>query len=255
MKKINKNKVVISSMIIIGIFCFSLSTFYVSSFLAIIGSALFFWGFILLYITPSRQIPLSFLTISTFVGMSNIKRVLTEFKFTEKGIYLPPKNLKDAESSLIYIPKKVNQALPQIEETKDDNLLSDNQNCLFLTPPGFQLSKLYEEKLGMLFTKMSLSVVEKRLPSILTENLGFTENLEIRTQENKITFELKGNIFKDNCIQTQKNSQVHETIGCLLSSSFACVLAKVTGKAVTIESEEHSADGKTTTIIYLILEE
>jgi hypothetical protein len=46
-----------------------------------------------------------FLGASANGSADNIERILSEFDLSEKGIYLPPKNLKKIESSLIFIPK------------------------------------------------------------------------------------------------------------------------------------------------------
>ena len=258
MKRASKkiiNRIAPFAMLALGIGLTVTSGIYVSSFLAIVGVALIFWGAILLYITPTKQVPITFLTASTETSMSNIERVLSEFKSTEKGIYLPPKNLQDTESSLVFIPKASNQALPKPEETKMATLFNNKLNGLFLTPIGFALSKIFEQKLGSSFTKTDLSYLQKNLSKLLTEDLEITENVEMQIQNNKITFEIKGNIFRNDCQETQKFPKTHNTLGCLLSSSIACGLAKSSGKPIIIEHEEQSKDGKTTKIEYHILEE
>ena len=258
MKKIRKisiNKVAVSALLAMGIAGVVLSAFYASSFLAILGVSFIFWGGILLYIAPLKHVPITFLTASNTANLSNIERILSEIKFAEKGIYLPPKNLPDVDSSLLFIPKISKQALPKPEEIAMTELSSKKHDCLFLTPPGFALTKLFEQKQGFSFTKIDLPYLQKNLSKLLTGQLEITENLEIRTQNNKIIFEIRGSIFKDDCQETQKLQQTHNAVGCLLSSSLACVLAKVTGKAIVIENEEQSEDGKITKIEYRILEE
>lgn len=253
--KISINQIVVFALIAIGIVCVGLSAFYASSYLAILGVSFIFWGGILLYITPSKHVPITFLTASTTTSMSNIERVLSELKFTEKGICLPPKNLQDPESSLVFIPKASKQGLPQPEETKMTELLSNKRDGLFLTPPGFALSKLFEQKLGVSFTKTDLSHIQKNLPKLLIDDMEIAENLQIQVQDNKVIFEITGNVFKEDCQETQKFPKTHNAIGCLLSSSLACALAKATGKAISIENEELSKDGKATKIEYQIMEE
>jgi hypothetical protein len=242
------------AMVTIGIVSVGLSAFYASSYLAILGASFLFWSGILFYIAPSKYIPVAFLTASTTTNMSNIERLLSQLNFPQKGIYLPPKNLQDPESSLVFLSKTPKQDLPTAQETTLNHLLSDNQDSLLLTPPGFGLSKIFEEKLGMSFTKTDLTHIQKSLPKILTENLEIIQNMDIQTQNNFITIELAGNIFQDDCQETQKYPHAHNALGCLLSSSIACALAKATGKPVTIENEEISNDGKTTKFEYRLLE-
>jgi hypothetical protein len=248
------NVATILAIVTLGVGLIVISAIYVSSFLAIVGVAIIFWGSILLYITPDKQVTITFLTASTETNMSNTERVLSEFKFTEKGIYLPPKNLQDTESSLVFIPSISEQALPKPEETKMTDLFTDKHDGLFLTPPGFALSKIFEQKLGVSFTKTDLPFLQKNLSKLLTEDLGITENIDIQIQNNKISLEISGSIFKEDKQENQKFQQTHNTVGCLLSSSLACALAKATGKPITIKSEEQSRDGKITKIEYQIME-
>jgi hypothetical protein len=73
--------------------------------MAILGTAIVFWGAILFYILPVKHVPLAFIAASASSNVNNIERILFEFDLSEKGVYLPPKNLKNIESSLIFIPK------------------------------------------------------------------------------------------------------------------------------------------------------
>jgi hypothetical protein len=253
-KKLNVNRIVQFALIVVGIACVGLSAFYASSYLAILSVSFIFWGGILLYITPSKHVPLSFLTASNAANMSNMERLLSELKFTEKGICLPPTNLQDPESSLIFIPQVSKQSLPQSEEEKTC-LFNNQRDGLFLTPPGFALSKLFEQKLGVSFTKIDLPQIQKNLQKLLIDDMEIAENIEIQIIDDKVIFEITGNVFQEDCQEAQKFPQTHNAIGCLLSSSIACALAKATGRPIVIENEELSKDKKTTKIEYRIMEE
>src|SRR5271169_4154677 len=106
------NKFIIYSMLALGIGLVIVSAFYVSSYLALVGTGIGFWAFILLYITPTKHVSLTLLNASANTNGSNIERILTEFDLTEKGVYLPPKNLKSIGASLIFIPQKAKTQLP-----------------------------------------------------------------------------------------------------------------------------------------------
>lgn len=92
------------AMLVLGVALLLVSAFYASSFLSIVGLAILFWACILLYITPVKHVPLTLLQASADASMGNIERVITELNLTEKAIYLPPKNLKNIDSSLVFIP-------------------------------------------------------------------------------------------------------------------------------------------------------
>jgi hypothetical protein len=243
------------ALLAIGITCIAISAFNASSFLAILGTSMIFWGAILLYITPSKQVPLTFLNASALSNTSNIERILSEHNVAEKGVYLPPKNLTDIESSLIFVPEKPNQPLPKREDTTDQKLTSKNQKGIFLTPLGLALSRVFERELGVSFTKTDLTYMQEKLPKLLIETLGLAENVEIQTQNNTITTQIAGNILSGVCQETRKLPRTHETVGCLLPSAIACALAKATGKPIIIAKEEQSQDDKITVIEYQMVEE
>jgi len=245
------NAIVSSITIISGIFLTALSCFYISSFLAIFGLTIVFWGVILYYIKSSNQVPLSFITAVSTSSVDNLNRFLSEIGFTQKGIYLPPNKLLDPESSLVFIPKEPFQPLPESEEITN-NIFTSKKEGILLSPIGYGFMRIIEQKLGKSFSKLDLQTFQKQLPRLLVDDLGIVENLEIHAEKNFVTFEMAGNKFTDECNQTQKYPQVHYGVGCILSSTLACALAKVTGKPVTINNEEIT--DKTTIITYQILE-
>ncbi|MDI6691056.1 MAG: hypothetical protein QME50_04195, partial [Candidatus Bathyarchaeota archaeon] len=226
-----------------------------SSILAFIGLGLTFWGALLLYITPTRYVKLDLLNAIAPSTLANIEKMLTNSKLNEKGIYLPPKYLRDFESSLVFIPSKNNKTLPRPEEIDEEKIYSKNPEGIFLTPPGLALSKLFEKELGTSFTKTDLNYIQNNLPKLLIEDMEIAENVEVEIKDNLITVEIANHIFSEICQETRKFPKTHETIGCTLSSAIACALAKATGKLITIENEEQSQDGKTTKIQYLILKD
>jgi hypothetical protein len=254
-QKIGMIQLVVYALLAVGVTLVVISAFYTSSFLAIFGVAIVFWGAVLLYITPSKHVPLTLLTASIISSLINTERILSEANITEKGRYLPPKYLKNFESSLIFIPEKPAQPLPRLEDVIEEKLLPPNRDGVFLTPPGLSLSRLFEKELGVSFTKTDLSYALEKLPKLLIEDLEITKDIQIQIDSDKITIELTGSIFNEVCQETRKLPRTHKSVGCLLSSAVACVLAKAAGKAVTIEKEEQSPDEKTTRIEYQILGE
>ncbi|MCW4024985.1 MAG: hypothetical protein NWF01_08125 [Candidatus Bathyarchaeota archaeon] len=255
MQKNHKNiiQILIICLVVLGITCIVASSFYDSSYLAILGVSFVFWGGILLYIKPTRNVPLRFLTAVATSNACNTERLLTQHKISQKAIYLPPKNLQDPESSLMFISKMQNQPFPQPQDTKVGEI-SLSQDSLFLTPPGSGLVKLFEEKLGGSFTKVEIRNLQNTFSKLLVEDLSIAENVEIQTQGNAIIVEVYGSIFTEDCQETQMYPLTHKIIGCLFSSFLACVLAKTTGKPIIIDGEEHK-DVKTAKIQFLMLEE
>ena len=240
-------------MLILGIGLVAVSAFYTSSFLAILGVAIIFWGTLLLYFTPSKHLPLTLFNASTEGAVANIERLILELNLSERGIYLPPKNLKNIESSLIFIPKSPKTPLPTPEETNEKQLTNE-KNGAFVTPPGSGLSRLFEEELGVSFTKTNLVQVQFNLPKLLVECLELAEKAEILIQGNIVTVEIVGSVLDEVCRQTASQPRTHKQVGCLLGSAIACALAKATGKPVTIQNETRNQEAKITRIEYQILE-
>jgi hypothetical protein len=241
-------------MLLFGIGLVAISAFYASAFLAILGAAITFWAGILLYVTPSKHVQLTLLNAAAEASAPNIERLISELNLAECGVYLPPKNLRNNESNLIFIPETFKTSLPTPEETNEKQLTLEKTG-VFVTPPGSALSRLFEKELGVSFTKIDLKQIQKKLPKILVEDLELAENAEIQIQGNAVTIEITGSLLDEICIQTDSQPKTHKQVGCLLSSAIACALAKSTGKPVTIQNETRNQEAKTTRIDYQILEE
>jgi len=248
-------RIVATSLLILGLIALASSAFYNSSILAFIGLGLTFWGALLFYITPTKYVKMELLNAVAPSTLANIEKILSSSKLNDKGIYLPPKYLRDFESSLVFIPSKNNKTLPKPEEIDEEKLFSKNPDGLLLTPPGLALSKLFEKELGTSFTRTDINYIQNNLPKLLIEEMEIAENVEVEVKDDLITIEITNHIFNEICKETRKLQKTHESIGCPLSSAIACALAKATGKPITIEKEEQSPHGKTTKIQYRILEE
>ena len=239
-------------MLSLGIGIVIVSKLYNSSFLAIFGLAIIFWGAILLYLTPSKHVPLTLLNASTEAAVSNIERVITELSLDQKGIYLPPDNLRNIDFSLVFIPETSKSPLPSLEES-DKKLLSKEKTGTFFTPPGSALANLFEKELGFSFTKTDLHQIQNLLPKLLVEDLELAREAEIQIQENTVILQVRKSILDEICRQTDFQPKTHKQVGCLLSSAVACALAKATGKPIIIQNETRNPQTETTHIEYRIL--
>jgi hypothetical protein len=250
----NKFQLTITALVFfVGLALVVLSMIGNSSFLAIFGVTIIFWGAIFLYVTPNKHVSLSLLIASTEAAPDNIGRIISEFDLLEKGVYLPPKNLKNIESGMVFIPKKRDTLLPMPEEINDKQF-TKQKTGIFITPPGLALSRLFEKELGFSFTKTTLTQIQTILPNLLVEVMKLAESAEIQIQGKTVTFETTGSILDAICQQTDSQPRTHKQIGCLLSSAVACALAKAAGKPVIMQNEIRNQETKTTKIEYQILE-
>jgi hypothetical protein len=247
-------------LLVFGLASLLSSVFYSSYVLAFIGLGLTFWGALFLYVKSTKYVKLELFNAASSSGLYNIERILATTKTGLKGIYLPPRNLQDHTSSLVFIPTEPNQPLPTSAETNPQKLNCENSIGLLLTPPGLALSKLFEKELKKPFTEASLEDLQTQLPRLFDE-LQITKHLTIQPQYKSeraayksITVWITDHVFEDLCKETAKLELTHKTVGCPLSSALACIFAKATGKPVTIEKEETGPD-ETTTVQYEVLED
>ena len=251
--RISDHNVVSYSMLTLGALALLFSAYTSSYVLAFIGLGLAFWGALFLYLKPSKYVRLELLTSSSSSSLINIERMLTNAGSDLKGIYLPPKRLEDYTSSLIFIPKTANQPLPTTASTNTTITESQNPLGLFITPPGLALSKLFEKHLGKSFTETKIEDLHTLLPKLF-EELEITKNITIDIENDTVTVQMQNHIFEEVCDETRKLERTYETVGCPLASALACVLAKTTGKPITIEDDNLTSD-KTTVVKYKIMED
>lgn len=251
-KRIKTNLLLIS--LAIGISFIALSIVYASSFLAVFGVSLVFWSGLLFYIVPVTSVPLTLFNVSADASVSNIEHLLIDLNINEAGIYLPPQNLAEFESSLIFLPKIPQTKLPTAKQT-DKNLMWNAQGDMFLIPPGLPLSRFFERELNISFFKTNLDYIQKTLPNLLVENLEIAEQVEIKVQDNTIVIKLRNSIFNSLCKQTDMYPKTHSQVGCLLASAIACVLAKATAKPIIIKKEYLNFNEKEHIIEYQMMEE
>jgi hypothetical protein len=239
----------IGAVLMTGVVMIVLSALNNSSFLAILGVSVAFWSVLLLFFTPTKHAFLDLLKASASASGSNIERALIEFNSAEKGVYLPPQNLQNFESSLVFVPKTPQTALPASNET-NDKLFTEKKNGLLLTPPGLALSMMFEQELGLSFRKINLPQMEKMITKII-HNLKFAEDAQVRIQDKTITLEVTGSIFNTLCQET-RNSQprTHTQVGCILASAFACAFAKASDKPITIQNDTLNPETKTLIVEY-----
>ena len=246
------NQAIICTLLVAGVLFLIASMFYVSSLVAMLGVTMIFWGVILLYILPVKHVPLLLLNTSVRSNTNNIERILNEFDLKEKGVYLPPKCLENFEYSLIFVPKSPNSFLPKITHEYYQKLITEKKDGVFLTPPGYALSMLFEKEFGSSFIKASIQELQTILPKLIVEKLELAQNLEVLVQENIVTMKISDNIFSDICKETDNNPRSHIQIGCMITSALACVLAKVTGKPILIKNEATNLEDKTMSVEFIV---
>lgn len=260
--------VTVTCWVLLGMGAVSLvcSIVFVSQIFALIGICLVFWGAILLYIQPEEYTKKAFLDAVMPFSSETLNQIINELGYRGKAIYLPPKYFEDPETNKAYLPKRLEAAPPEpnLILKQEHNFFLNSPEGILFTPPGAQLIKLFEKRLGVSFTQANLQYVKQSLPKLFIEDLEIAENLEIDITPSKLSAEENGtnygvihvritnSVFKQMVKGNPKLSQVYRAVGSPLSSAIACALAKVTGKPLIIDDIRSYDDGRIIDVTYKI---
>ena len=255
-RKLSLTKVSGWTMLGLGAVGLIASIFYTSQILAFIGLGLVFWGVIILYIQTEEYVKRSLLDTTTLPSLETLNKILQELDYKGKAVYLPPKYLSDPEANKAYIPKQKEGKLPVPEQTQkqETKLFLENPNGLLLTPPGAELTRLFEKTLETNFTRTDLQYLQQNMPKLFIEDLEIAQNFDLEIKNNKIHVKIENSAYKNLNKEAENLSNLYTSLGSPISSAIACALAKASGKPVIIERQRISEDGKTIEIEYQILE-
>lgn len=262
-------------LIILGTLALASSIIYVSPIPALIGLGLIFWGIILTYIQTGEYVKETVLDATTTSLLTTLNQTMQELDYRGKTVYLPPKYLNDPESTKAYVPRLRIGKLPPPEQTQklETQPSSRNSQGIIITPPGAELTRLFEDTLQTSFTKVDLDYLKEQLPKLLIEDLEIASDVEIQTgisktsnpidntnaqiaiEHDRINVKITSTTYKNTAKQTTHLSNINPTLGSPLTSAVACAIAKATGKPIIIENQQVSEDGETTETEYRVLEE
>jgi hypothetical protein len=254
--RISPAKLTNSILITTGAIALFTSIIYTTPILAFIGLGLLFWGITFTYVRTEEYARKILLDTTASSQQATLNHIIQELHYEGDVIYLPPKYFRNSETSKAYIPEQRSTSLPrpeQIQRQEQDFLIEKPPGVLF-TPPGAELSKLFERTLETSFEKVDLRYLQQNLPKLFVEDLEISQNLEMETEANKIRIQIENSVYKAPNTETEQAASIYSRLGSPLSSAIACALAKATGKPIVMEREQNSNDGRDVTIEYRILD-
>lgn len=256
-----------------GILALIISIVYTSSVLAFIGLGMMFWGAILTYIRKSDYVPTVILDASVSSLAEALDQIMQAFDCRGNAVYLPPKYFENPEDTRVFISKQKGGSLPAPEQIlENSSTILRKPDGLILTPPGAELTKLFEKTLGTSFTTVDLEYLKKHMPKLLIEDLEIATSLEIQTdtsrapesagdtspsfesKQGQILVKITTTVYQNSSKQTMQYLNI-PALGSPLTSAIACAIAKATGKLTAIEKQETSKDGTTIEVEYHLLKE
>lgn len=242
-------------LLLLGLTALVFSILFTLSVLALVGLGITFWGSLLLFIKPVRYVKSSLLDSTTLSLLTTINQVIEESNSKGKAIYLPPKHLEEIRSGKVFISYEKGSSVPPPENVAEEKVFSKNPKGMCFTPPGVALVNLFEDLLGTSFTKVEVNYLQDKLPRLFIEDLEIAEDLEINVKGSNIHLRIVGSTYRNLCKQARNLSNICGSLGCPLCSSFACALARATGKPIIIEKTEPSEDGETVEAYYRVIQE
>jgi hypothetical protein len=239
--KIDQTKLISAILGITAIVALAISVTYTSSVLAFIGLGLLFWGIILIYIRTDRYAKRTLLEAAAVSSLATLEKLVRELDYEGNPIYLPPKYLKDTRSCKAFIPKQKEEKLPnleQLQEREEDKLIQDSPEGILITPPGAELTRLFEKTLQTDFTRVDLQWLQQNMPKLFIESMEIADEFELEVTGPRIRAKMENPAFDRP-----------------LASAVACCLAKATGRPIIIEDQRKSEDSRLLIIEYRVMEE
>ena len=255
--KVIPSKLLSSVLIVLGSVTLLFSIVISSSILALIGLGLLFFGIIFTYFSSEEHVKKVLFDATVSSQYATVKSIIERVQFQGDAVYLPPKYLSNPEAPEVFISKHGRWSLPRFERS-----LSGSQDFsvsrvdgLRFTPPGAELTKLFEKTLGTNFISVDLQYLQQNLPKLFVEELELAQNLEIKIEDDKIKVDIQGSVCSIPDVAIADPLGLKSTVGSPVSSAIACALSKATNKPLVIEKEQVSKDGKDVTIEFRTIEE
>jgi len=211
----------------IGIIFILLSLVHTDYILASVGVTLTFFGGFFLFIKPYQFIR---------------KDIFDKPHYTSSG------TLKGIEEVNLFFQKNINL------DTTDDfqDVSSERNNRLNITPSGVKLSKLIEKELNKSFLAIDLNYLVENLESVIVEKLEFVKSFSMNVETNNIYMKLEKTVFDNFFSNTENISDgIYEVDP--LTSALACILAITSQKTVYIDKIEWNPVNKIESIIYTLV--
>jgi hypothetical protein len=223
--------------LIVGVAAISIAYFLPSSILAIAGVGSTFCGVLMIFLTRERYTRKPLLDAAVKAHLASLDKLLINARLQDHiAVYLPPKYLANPSQNRAYLA-------PQLEE------LTINDASKTITPPGDEIVKVWEQRLGKHFVDATLDFLEATLPSLLME-YEVAERVHVQIFEDRMTLKLQNYLYADGARDIVTTSNALTSLGSPVTSAIACALAKVTASPVVIRDEDLFSDTLTAEFIF-----
>jgi len=227
-----------------------------SQILAFIGLGLTFWGALFLLIRPVRYVESSLLDSTAVSAYSTIDRIVSDLEYEGKSYYIPPypkevylpEHLKGLKDMIVFVSADGGNGMPSIEELAESKFLLKNPKGICVAPPGLGLLKHFEKELRTDSAKVDITELCDSLPRIILEHYPLAREIDMKPETNQIHLRVVDSVYTD--LYVEKDLKSVHLLGCPLVSAIACIIAKATGKIVTIQRDMIHPDGQIIEVWY-----
>jgi hypothetical protein len=242
--KNNSNSSMIAVLFLaVGILLLAYSMLFGLQIAAFIGLGLTFWGAIFALARNGKYVESSLLDATAKSAYSTIDRIINDLKFNGQGYYIPaypkdvnlPVYLKNLKESVVFISENFD-GKPSADDLAARRFLSEKTHGAFVTSPGSELMAQIEKQLQLDFSKIPIEELTEILPSCLTETFNLAKSVEMSVVENGVSFKATGILYQS-LYRAEPPLKSVSILGCPVVSAVACVLAKSSGKTVTIKEQ------------------
>ncbi|UCE28992.1 MAG: hypothetical protein JSV85_06970 [Candidatus Bathyarchaeota archaeon] len=237
-----------------GAIALALSVLFESAILAFIGLGLTFWGGSLTFVKPRKYVKTNMAESTAMSSLAAVDKIIGDLGYRGKGIYLPPRRLKEFKNERVFISSTDSASVPPTDEIAESTTFVKNPQGMLIVPPGLALVNLFEEELKTDFAKADLYYLQANLPKLLIEDLEMAKDFKMKSASSTIHVKIEGYAYREFCEEASKLSTICGSIGCPVCSAIAIALTRATGKPVVIEKNDLSSDGKTLEIQYRLME-
>jgi len=221
-----------------------------SQVLAFIGLSLVFWGALFLYVRPLKYVQSGLLDSTAIASYSTIDRIIKDLKYKGQSYYIPPypkdvylpKHLQGLKDMIVFISADSGTHMPAIEEMAKGKFLV-NPDGICIAPPGLGLATQLEKEMRTDITRMQLSELCESLPQTIMGDFQLAKEVGMKQENDQVYLRIFDSVYKDLYSQEEALRSIH-FLGCPLVSAILCVIAKTTGKIVTISRDRRSLDGQ-----------
>jgi hypothetical protein len=167
-----------------------------------------------------------------------------------KDVYLP-EYLKGLKEMIVFVSADSGASMPSIEEMAKSRFLLENPKGICVAPPGLGLLTQFEKELRTDITKLELGQVCESLAQLIPETFQLAKEVEMKHQGSQVYLKIVDSLYKS--LYGEESLRSVHLLGCPLTSAVACVIAKNTGKIVTIQKDNIAPEAQIIEVWYRIV--